>query len=80
MTTHIVIVPNDSSSGVYEAMYKTCDELDRYAKSMNAYFTTLSMYSIISLEALLCKAFFVFQLILTSEMSTLIGMHLQTFQ
>lgn len=38
VTTHIGLVPEDSNGEVYEAMYKACDELGRYAKSMNAYF------------------------------------------
>ncbi|MFC4597289.1 sugar phosphate isomerase/epimerase family protein [Cohnella hongkongensis] len=38
VTTHIGIVPDDRNSEVYEAMHLACDELSRYATSMNAYF------------------------------------------
>ncbi|OXS55248.1 xylose isomerase [Cohnella sp. CIP 111063] len=38
VTTHIGIVPDDKNSEVYEAMHLACDELSRYATSMNAYF------------------------------------------
>ncbi|MBD2843672.1 sugar phosphate isomerase/epimerase [Paenibacillus sp. IB182496] len=38
VTTHIGIVPDDKNGPIYDAMQKACDELGRYAKSMNAYF------------------------------------------
>jgi L-ribulose-5-phosphate 3-epimerase len=38
VTTHIGLVPDDPNSEVYESMQNACDELSRYAKSMNAYF------------------------------------------
>ncbi|RED85239.1 sugar phosphate isomerase/epimerase family protein [Cohnella phaseoli] len=38
VTTHIGIVPDDKNSEVYEAMHLACDELSRYATSMNAFF------------------------------------------
>ncbi|XID90138.1 sugar phosphate isomerase/epimerase family protein [Paenibacillaceae bacterium WGS1546] len=38
VTTHIGIVPEDRNGEVYEAMHLACDELSRYATSMNAYF------------------------------------------
>lgn len=38
VTTHIGIVPEDRNGEVYEAMHFACDELSRYATSMNAYF------------------------------------------
>ena len=38
VTTHIGIVPEDPNSEVYEAMQQACEELSRYADSMNAYF------------------------------------------
>lgn len=38
VTTHIGIVPDDSSSPIYAAMQQACDELGVYAKSLNAYF------------------------------------------
>ena len=38
VTTHIGIVPDDRNSAVYAAMQSACDDLGRYAKSMNAYF------------------------------------------
>ncbi|MFD0620610.1 MULTISPECIES: sugar phosphate isomerase/epimerase [Paenibacillus] len=38
VTTHIGIVPDDTNSEVYHAMQQACDELSRYATSVNAYF------------------------------------------
>ncbi|NBD24049.1 sugar phosphate isomerase/epimerase family protein [Paenibacillus glycinis] len=38
VTTHIGIVPDDRNGAVYAAMQSACDDLGRYAKSMNAYF------------------------------------------
>ena len=38
VTTHIGIVPEDSSSPIYAAMQQSCEELGVYAKSLNAYF------------------------------------------
>lgn len=38
VTTHIGIVPDDSSSPIYAAMQQACEELGVYAKSLNAYF------------------------------------------
>lgn len=38
VTTHIGIVPDDREGAIYAAMQSACDELGRYAKSMNAYF------------------------------------------
>ncbi|QJD84477.1 sugar phosphate isomerase/epimerase family protein [Cohnella herbarum] len=38
VTTHIGIVPEDRNSEVYESLHLACDELSRYATSMNAYF------------------------------------------
>jgi L-ribulose-5-phosphate 3-epimerase len=38
VTTHIGIVPDDRSSEVYESMHLACEELSRYATSMNAFF------------------------------------------
>ncbi|WP_256761117.1 sugar phosphate isomerase/epimerase [Cohnella sp. WQ 127256] len=38
VTTHIGIVPNDKNSEVYESMHLACDELSKYASSMNAFF------------------------------------------
>ncbi|QYR21394.1 sugar phosphate isomerase/epimerase [Paenibacillus sp. sptzw28] len=38
VTTHIGIVPGDRDGAIYEAMQQACEELGRYAKSMNAYF------------------------------------------
>jgi len=38
VTTHIGIVPENRDSEVYETMQSACEELSRYATSMNAYF------------------------------------------
>jgi L-ribulose-5-phosphate 3-epimerase len=38
VTTHIGIVPDDQNGEVYESMHLACEELSRYATSMNAYF------------------------------------------
>lgn len=38
VTTHIGIVPDDPNGEVYESMHRACEELSRYATSMNAYF------------------------------------------
>ncbi|BBI35378.1 sugar phosphate isomerase/epimerase family protein [Cohnella abietis] len=38
VTTHIGIVPDDRNSEIYESLHNACDELSRYATSMNAYF------------------------------------------
>lgn len=38
VTTHIGIVPDDVGGPIYSAMQEACDELGRYAKSMNAFF------------------------------------------
>ncbi|MCQ4088528.1 sugar phosphate isomerase/epimerase [Saccharibacillus sp. JS10] len=38
VTTHIGIVPDDRNSAIYAAMQQACEELSRYASSMNAYF------------------------------------------
>ncbi|WP_058302655.1 sugar phosphate isomerase/epimerase family protein [Gorillibacterium timonense] len=38
VTTHIGIVPEDRNGAVYSAMQQACDELSRYASSLNAYF------------------------------------------
>ncbi|TFE23303.1 sugar phosphate isomerase/epimerase family protein [Cohnella luojiensis] len=38
VTTHIGIVPDDRNSEVYESMHLACEELSRYATSMNAFF------------------------------------------
>jgi L-ribulose-5-phosphate 3-epimerase len=38
VTTHIGIVPDDRNGEVYESMHIACEELSRYATSMNAYF------------------------------------------
>lgn len=38
VTTHIGIVPDDRNGDVYESMHLACEELSRYATSMNAYF------------------------------------------
>ncbi|TVY02981.1 sugar phosphate isomerase/epimerase family protein [Cohnella terricola] len=38
VTTHIGIVPESRDSEVYESMHLACEELSRYATSMNAYF------------------------------------------
>ncbi|WP_373231121.1 sugar phosphate isomerase/epimerase family protein [Cohnella sp.] len=38
VTTHIGIVPDDRNGEVYEAMHNACDELSKYATSMNAFF------------------------------------------
>lgn len=38
VTTHIGIVPDDRNGEVYESMHLACEELSRYATSMNAYF------------------------------------------
>ncbi|WP_040712432.1 sugar phosphate isomerase/epimerase family protein [Paenibacillus curdlanolyticus] len=38
VTTHIGIVPEDRNGAVYAAMHEACEELSRYATSMNAYF------------------------------------------
>ncbi len=38
VTTHIGIVPDDTSSKVYHDMQAACEELSAYATSMNAYF------------------------------------------
>ncbi|WP_106766237.1 sugar phosphate isomerase/epimerase family protein [Paenibacillus faecalis] len=38
VTTHIGIVPDDKNSRIYDTMYRACEELGVYAKSMNAYF------------------------------------------
>jgi L-ribulose-5-phosphate 3-epimerase len=38
VTTHIGIVPEDRNGEVYEAMHNACEELSRYATSMNAFF------------------------------------------
>ncbi|GGD66183.1 sugar phosphate isomerase/epimerase family protein [Paenibacillus nasutitermitis] len=38
VTTHIGIVPDDQNSKIYESMQQACDELSRYATSVNAYF------------------------------------------
>ncbi|MCA0757138.1 sugar phosphate isomerase/epimerase [Paenibacillus sp. N4] len=38
ITTHIGIVPADSSSRIYETMHNACEELSRFANEMGAYF------------------------------------------
>jgi L-ribulose-5-phosphate 3-epimerase len=38
VTTHIGMVPDDRNGEVYETMHLACEELSRYATSMNAYF------------------------------------------
>lgn len=38
VTTHIGIVPEDEDSEVYDTMLRACDELSRYATSLDAYF------------------------------------------
>ncbi|USB33608.1 sugar phosphate isomerase/epimerase family protein [Paenibacillus sp. YPG26] len=38
VTTHIGIVPDDTSSRIYDSMQRACEELGVYARSMNAYF------------------------------------------
>jgi len=38
VTTHIGIVPEDTSSPIYATMHEACVELSRYADSMGAYF------------------------------------------
>jgi L-ribulose-5-phosphate 3-epimerase len=38
VTTHIGIVPKDPNSRIYTAMLEACEELSRYADSLNAYF------------------------------------------
>lgn len=38
VTTHIGIVPDDESSGVYHAMLEACEELGQYATKLGAYF------------------------------------------
>lgn len=38
VTTHIGIVPEDENSPVYEEMLRACEELGRFAESMDAYF------------------------------------------
>jgi L-ribulose-5-phosphate 3-epimerase len=38
VTTHIGIVPEDRNGRIYETMHNACEELARYAKSMDAYF------------------------------------------
>ncbi len=38
VTTHIGIVPDDTSSAIYDNMQSVCDELGLFAKEMNAYF------------------------------------------
>jgi L-ribulose-5-phosphate 3-epimerase len=38
VTTHIGIVPDDQNGEVYESLHLACEELSRYATSMNAYF------------------------------------------
>ncbi len=38
VTTHIGIVPEDTSSEIYSAMQQSCEELCQYAESMNAHF------------------------------------------
>jgi len=38
VTTHIGIVPPHETDRGYEAMHKACEELSRYAESMNAHF------------------------------------------
>lgn len=38
VTTHIGIVPNDRNGEIYESMHLACEELGKYAKSMNAFF------------------------------------------
>ncbi|MBB6673331.1 sugar phosphate isomerase/epimerase family protein [Cohnella nanjingensis] len=38
VTTHIGMVPEDADSDVYKAMQEACEELSRYASSLNAYF------------------------------------------
>jgi len=38
VTTHIGIVPSDKQDPVYQTMLEACDELSRYAHSMNGYF------------------------------------------
>lgn len=38
VTTHIGIVPEDTNGRIYESMQMACEELGRYADSMNAYF------------------------------------------
>lgn len=38
VTTHIGIVPDDTSSRIYDSMQRACEELGVYAKSLNAYF------------------------------------------
>ncbi|HZG87729.1 sugar phosphate isomerase/epimerase family protein [Paenibacillus sp.] len=38
VTTHIGIVPHDANGPIYAAMQEACEELSRYANSLNAYF------------------------------------------
>lgn len=38
VTTHIGIVPNDPNGKIYTTMLEACEELSRYANSLNAYF------------------------------------------
>jgi L-ribulose-5-phosphate 3-epimerase len=38
VTTHIGIVPEDRNGEVYESMFLACNELSRYATSLNAFF------------------------------------------
>lgn len=38
VTTHIGVVPDDADSAIYAAMQSACEELSRYATSMNAFF------------------------------------------
>jgi sugar phosphate isomerase/epimerase len=38
VTTHIGVTPADPNSEIYEAMHEACEELGRFAKSMDAYF------------------------------------------
>ncbi|MCZ8515189.1 sugar phosphate isomerase/epimerase [Paenibacillus filicis] len=38
VTTHIGIVPDDPNSEIYETMQQACEEMGRFAMSMNAYF------------------------------------------
>lgn len=38
VTTHIGIVPHDTSSSMYAAMHEACEELSDYAHQMGAYF------------------------------------------
>ncbi len=38
VTTHIGIVPEDRNGPIYAAMHQACEELSRYASSLNAFF------------------------------------------